>query len=150
MTGQSSASESAQAYAFERYQAQSGGPIMDLMTLGVSSMMAAVKAVAAATEAGDLQHDPEAVDSAIKKFGDMQAVLDDIQRRSKDLAMKTPLGGGYAEKVSNMNQQMGELADGQVIPDLIKVIDQLKVELDRNRKAYRAVEESTSDTMNKL
>ncbi len=150
MTGQSSAQESAQAYAFERYHAQAGGPLIGFMTGGVSTIMAAVKSAAAASEAGALQHDPEAVDTAIKKLENFQATLQKIRHRSSLLATKTPLGGGYAAEVGQVNGEIGQVAQTSVIPDLVKAIDALKVELDKSRKSYRNVEESTSGTMNKL
>lgn len=150
MTGQSSPQESAQAYAFERYSQQSGGPLMGFLTGGISTIMAAAKSVSAASEAGALQHDPQAVDSAIKKLDDFQNVLTKIQSRASVLATKTPLGGGYADKVGHVNGQVGELARNIVIPDLVKAIDALKTELDKSRKSYRNVDEGTSGTFNKL
>lgn len=150
MTGQSSPQESAQAYAFERYSQQSGGPLMGFLTGGISTIMAAAKSVSAASEAGALQHDPQAVDSAIKKLDDFQKVLDRILRRSQRLATRTPLGGGYAKQIGQVNAEIGEVAKNTVIPDLIKAIEELKAELDKSRKSYRNVEEGTSGTMNKL
>ncbi|MFD4642866.1 hypothetical protein ACFWN2_36550 [Lentzea sp. NPDC058436] len=150
MTGQSSAQESAQAYAMERYYAQSGGPLMGFMSGGVSTILAAAKSVEAAAEAGALQHDPEAVDSAIKKLDEFAAVLEKMVRRSDRLVTKTPLGGGYAEQIGQLNREIGQAAKSEVIPDLVKAIAELKAQLDKSRKSYRNVEESTSGTMNRL
>jgi hypothetical protein len=150
VTGESSAQESAQAYALERYYAQSGGPLMGIMTGGVSTIMAAAKSVQAASEAGALQHDPEAVDSAIKKLEDFEAVLVKMHRRSRILGSKTPLGGGYAEEVGNFNKKIGEVAGEKVIPDLIEAIRELKAQLDKSRRSYRNVEEGTSGTFKQL
>lgn len=150
MTGEISAQESAGAYALERYYAQSGGPLMGFMTGGVSTIMAAAKSVQAATEAGALQHDPEAVDTAIKKLDDFANVLEKIARNAAHLATKTPLGGGYADQIGKLNEEIGEAARSEVIPDLIKAIGELKAQLDKSRKSYRNVDESTSDTMNRL
>lgn len=150
MTGQSSAQESAQAYALERYYAQSGGPLMGFMSGGVSTILAAARSVEAAAEAGALQHDPEAVDTAIKKLDDFAAVLEKIARNSAYLATKTPLGGGYADQIGKFNEGIGEAARSEVIPGLIKAISELKVQLDKSRKSYRNVDEGTSGTMNRL
>ncbi|MDX8055267.1 hypothetical protein SK571_38335 [Lentzea sp. BCCO 10_0798] len=150
MTGESSAQESAQAYALERYYAQFGGPLMGIMTGGVSTIMAAAKSVQAASEAGALQHDPEAVDSAIKKLEDFEAVLGKIQRKAGRLATKTPLGGGYADQIGKINERIGEAVRSEVIPDLINAIGELKAQLDKSRKSYRNVEESTSGTLEQL
>ncbi|MCX2954956.1 hypothetical protein [Lentzea sp. NEAU-D7] len=150
MTGESSAQESTQAYAFERYYAQSGGPLMGLATGGVSTILAAAQSVEAATEAGAFQHDPDAVDSAIKKLDDFANVLEKIGRNAAHLATKTPLGGGYAAQIGKLNEEVGEVARSEVIPDLIRAIGELKAQLDRSRKSYRNVDESTSDTMNRL
>jgi hypothetical protein len=150
VTGQSSAQESAQAYALERYYAQSGGPMMGFMSGGVSTILAAAKSVEAAAEAGALQHDPEAVDTAIKKLSDFEAVLGKIQRRADRLATKTPLGGGYADQIGKLNEGIGEAVRSDVIPNLINAVGELKAQLDRSRKSYRNVEEGTSGTMNRL
>ena len=150
MTSGISAQESAGAYALERYYAQSGGPLMGMMTGGVSTIMAAAKSVQAASEAGALQHDPAAVDSAIKKLDDFEAVLEKIRRRSRILGSKTPLGGGYAAEVGNFNKAIGEMASQKVVPDLIEAIRELKAQLDKSRKSYRNVEESTSGAFEQL
>ncbi|KOV85754.1 hypothetical protein ADL03_10860 [Nocardia sp. NRRL S-836] len=120
------------------------------MTGGVSTFAVAAKSVAAAAEAGALQHDPQAVDTAIRKLDEFQRTLERIKRRSSLLATRTPLGGGYADRVGQINQEIGRLAQSTVVPDLVKAIDELKAELDKSRKSYRNVEESTSGTMNKL
>ena len=150
MTGQSSAEESAQAYALERYYAQSGGPLTGFMSGGVTTILAAAKSVEAAAEAGALQHDPEAVDTAIKKLTDFEAVLGKLHRRARVLASVTPLGGGYAEQIGAFNKGMGEVAGTAVIPDLIKAIGELKAQLDKSRTSYRNVEEGTSGTFKQL
>lgn len=150
MTGESSAQESAQAYALERYYAQSGGPFMGIMTGGVSTIRAAARSVQAASEAGALQHDREAVDTAIKKLEAFENALRRIQRRSMVLATKTPLGGGYAEQVGEFNKAIGEVADAKVIPDLITAVGELKAQLDNSRKSYRNVEEGTTGTFKQL
>ncbi|MGW6449583.1 hypothetical protein [Lentzea sp. NPDC055074] len=150
MTGQSSAQESAQAYALERYYAQSGGPLMGVMTGGVSTILAAARSVGAAAEAGAFQHDPAAVDTAIKKLDDFANVLEKIARNAAHLVTKTPLGGGYAEQIGKLNEEIGEAARSEFIPDLIKAINELKTQLDKSRQSYRNVDESTSDTMNRL
>ncbi|GLZ30193.1 hypothetical protein Lesp02_23830 [Lentzea sp. NBRC 105346] len=150
MTAQSSPQESSQAYAFEQYNEQSGGPFMGFMTGGISTIIAATKSIAAANEAGALATDPHAIDSAIKKLDEFQGVLEKIQRRSHVLAVKTPLGGGYADQVAGVNQEVGQLARTQVVPDLNKAIDALKAEIEKSRKSYHNVEAAHSDTFNKL
>ncbi|TWP53434.1 hypothetical protein FKR81_05615 [Lentzea tibetensis] len=150
MTAQSSPQESAQTYAFEQYNEQSGGSFMGFMTGGISTITAAVKSIAAANEAGALAADPHAIDSAIKKLDDFQVVLQKIATRARVLGTKTPLGGGYAEQVSKVNEEVGLLAQNAVIPDLVKAIEALKVEIEKSRKSYQAVEEGQSTTFNKL
>lgn len=150
MTGESSAQESAGVYALERYYAQSGGPLMGLLTGGASTIMAAAKSVQAASEAGALQHDPDAVDSAIKKLDDFAAVLEKMARRAVLLATRTPLGGGYANQIGELNRGIGEVVKTEVVPDLIKAINELKAQLDKSRKSYRNVEEGTSGTFKQL
>lgn len=150
MTGESSAQESAGAYALERYYAQAGGPLTGLMAGGVGAVLAAARSVQAAAEAGALQHDPEAVDTAIKKLDDFAAVLDKMYRRSMRLATKTPLGGGYADQIGELNRGIGDAVRSEVIPDLIKAVGELKTQLDKSRKSYRNVEEGTSGTLNRL
>jgi hypothetical protein len=133
----------------EREDEQPGARFPGFMT-GVETVEAAVTSVAAASEAGALRHDPETVGTAVKKLDDFQGVLRKILERSRVLATRTPLGGGYAHEVGEFNKRIGEVADTRVIPDLIKAIDELKTELNKSRRSYRNVEESTSGTMNRL
>ncbi|MEU7481478.1 hypothetical protein AB0A63_36270 [Lentzea sp. NPDC042327] len=97
-----------------------------------------------------IEHDPQAVDKAIGKLDDLQRTLERIKRRSSLLATRTPLGGGYAQAVGSINERVGELARSTVIPGLLRVIDELRAELDKSSRSYRNVEESTSDTLNRL
>ena len=139
-----------QAYAFEQYRQQGGGSLMSLLTMGMSDVIAATRAIGAATEAQALSVDPHVVDTMLKKLTEMQDVLAKVRQRASVLTTATPLGCGYAEAVGEVNKQFGAQATGEVIPDLVKAIDSLKAEIEKSRTSYQNVDGGQSSTFEKL
>ena len=139
-----------QAYAFEQYRQQGGGSLMSLLTTGMSDVVAATRAIGAATEARALSVDPHVVDTMLKKLTEMQDVLAKVRQRASVLTTATPLGGGYAEAVGEVNKQFGTQATGEVIPDLVKAIDSLKAEIEKSLTSYRNVDGGQSSTSENL
>ncbi|MFD1149712.1 hypothetical protein [Saccharothrix hoggarensis] len=137
-------------YALKQYREQSGGGLASLFTMGLSDVVAAAKALAAANEAKALAVDPQAVDTMLKKLTDMQDVLDGIQADAEMLASQTPLGGGYAEDIGKVNAQLGHQVINEVIPEMVKAIADLKDQVDKSRASYRNVDEAKSETFNNL
>ncbi|MFD0202227.1 MULTISPECIES: hypothetical protein [Saccharothrix] len=137
-------------YAFEQYREQNGGVLASLLTMGMSDIMAATKALAAASQAQALSVDPHAVDSMLKKLTDMQDALDQIQQEADLLTTQTPLGGGYAEEIGNVNAEVGQQVVNDVIPEMVKAIEDLKVQVEKSRASYQNVEEAESQTFNNL
>jgi hypothetical protein len=139
-----------QAYAFDQYRQEGGGSLMSLLTMGMSDVIAATRAIGAATEAQALSVDPHVVDTMLKKLTEMQDVLDQAIRQAARLAADTPLGGGYAEQVSAINRQVGQQAKDDVLPDLVKAIADLKAEIEKSRASYQNVDTGQSGTFNNL
>ncbi|MFC5055538.1 DUF3558 family protein [Saccharothrix xinjiangensis] len=110
---------------------QQNGSLAGLFTTGLSDIVAATKAVAAASEAQALSVDPHAVDSMLKKLTEMQDALAKVQRQSVQLSNKTPLGGGYAEEIGAVNGQLGEQVVGEIIPEMSRAIDDLDIEQEK-------------------
>lgn len=137
-------------YAFEQYRQQAGGGLASLLTMGLSDIMAATKALAAASQAQALSVDPNVVDSMLKKLTDMQDALDKMQRRADVLTMRTPLGGGYAEQIGVVNARLGDQAMSEIIPDMVKAIDDLKTQIDKSRASYQNVDETKAQTLDNL
>jgi hypothetical protein len=137
-------------YAFEQYRQQAGGGLASLLTMGLSDIMAATKALAAASQAQALSVDPHVVDSMLKKLTDMQDALDGIALRAERLTMRTPLGGGYAEEIGTVNAQLGKQVTTEIIPDMVKAIEDLKVQIEKSRASYQNIDEAKSQTFNNL
>ncbi|MBP2334622.1 hypothetical protein JOF41_000800 [Saccharothrix coeruleofusca] len=139
-------------YAMEQYreQQQGGGGLAGLLTLGVGQVVAAAKALAAATEAQALSVDPHVVDAMLKKLTDMQDALDQAVGRAHVLSANTPLGGGYAEEIGRVNRQLGEQAITGVIPDMVAAIEDLKTQIEKSRASYQNVDEAKGKTFDNL
>lgn len=112
--------------------------------------MAATKALSAASEAQALSVDPNAVDSMIKKLTEMQDALDKVRGKAALLSTRTPLGGGYAEDIGQVNGQLGEQVVNDIIPEMMQAIDDLKVQVEKSRASYQNVDEAKAQTLNNL
>lgn len=123
--------------------------VQTVLSTGTADIAAAGKAVAAATASGAFSVDPAVVDSMIKKLVEMVEELNAIRRRSRELSQDTKLGGGYAEVISKANSQFGETAATQ-IQDAIREINALKAQIEKSRASYQAVDQTHSDSLNKL
>jgi hypothetical protein len=137
-------------YALEQYRQQGGGGLASLFTMGMSDVIAATKALSAANEAQALSVDPNAVDTMLKKLTEMQDTLDEIQVDADLLTTRTPLGGGYAEDIGNVNAQLGRQVVNDVIPEMVQAIEGLKVEVEKSRASYQNIDEAKAQTFNNL
>lgn len=137
-------------YAMEQYRQQAGGGLASLFTMGMSDIVAATRAVAAASEAQALSVDPQAVDSMLRKLTDMQDALDGIQQRAATLLTRTPIGLGYAEEIGNVNAQLGRQVVDDIIPEMVKAIEDLKDQIDKSRASYQNIDDTESQTFNNL
>ncbi|SER91152.1 type VII secretion target [Lentzea albida] len=127
----------------------SGGAWDSIFSGGLSAVMAAGQAVAVAVETQQLSVDPHLVDSMIKKLTAMKDAIDDVQQRAADLSADTKLGGGYAEQISQNNRTFGRAAQ-QTLKDMAKAIDDLKLQIEKSRASYKAVDRSSADSIKKL
>ncbi|XVS66325.1 hypothetical protein ACQPYE_09785 [Actinosynnema sp. CA-299493] len=150
MTGNGGSTGDVGQYAFEQYRQQSGGGLVGTLTLGLSDIVAATKALAAASEAHSLSVDPHAVDSMLRKLTEMQDALGKVQRSGQVLTTHTPLGQGYAEAIGKVNSTLGQQAVGEVVPDVITAIDALKEQIEKSRASYRNVDEAKAQTFDNL
>lgn len=137
-------------YALEQYRQDSGGGLAGVLTLGLSDVVAATRALSAASEAKALSVDPQAVDSMLRKLTEMQDALDAVRGKTAYLATDTPLGGGYADEIGKVNGQLGRQAVNEVIPDLVRAIDELKTQIDKSRASYHNVDDAESHTFTNL
>ncbi|ONI93039.1 hypothetical protein ALI22I_00385 [Saccharothrix sp. ALI-22-I] len=137
-------------YALEQYRQQGGGGLASLLTMGMSDIVAATKALSAASEAQALSVDPNVVDAMLRKLTEMQDSVEKIRRRADLLTTATPLGGGYAQEIGQVNAQLGDEVVNQVIPEMVKAIDDLKTQIDKSRSSYQNVDEAKAQTLNNL
>jgi hypothetical protein len=137
-------------YALQQYRQQGGGGLASLFTMGMSDVIAATKALSAASEAKALSVDPQAVDTMLKKLTEMQDALDKIVRSSMLLTSNTPLGGGYAEEIGGVNAQLGKQVLNEIIPEMTTAIDGLKSQIEKSRASYQNVDDAKAQTLNNL
>ncbi|MDU0293596.1 hypothetical protein [Saccharothrix longispora] len=137
-------------YALEQYRQDSGGGLAGVLTLGLSDVVAATRALSAASEAKALSVDPQAVDSMLRKLTEMQDALEKILRQAAQLTTDTPLGQGYAEEIGKVNSELGHQAVSEVIPDMVRAIEDLKVQIEKSRASYQNVDEAKAQTLNNL
>lgn len=126
-----------------------GGTWDGIFGSGLSAIMDAGKAVAAAVETQQLSVDPHLVDAMIKKLTEMGDALDKVAFRSADLSADTKLGGGYAEAISQGNRTFGRAAQ-QTLKDIAKAIEQLKTQIEKSRASYQNVDQAGADSLKKL
>jgi hypothetical protein len=137
-------------YAFEQYREQGGGGLASIFTMGMSDIVAATKAIAAATEAQALSVDPHIVDAMLKKLTEMQDAVGEIQLKARLLKTETKLGEGYARDISKTNQLLGEHVTNTQVPDMLKAINSLKVEIEKSRASYQNADGGQAGTFNNL
>ncbi|SMD23978.1 type VII secretion target [Lentzea albidocapillata] len=116
---------------------------------GLSAVMDAGRAVAAAVETQQLSVDPQLVDAMIKKLTEMSDALENVAMNAGDLSMDTKLGGGYAEAISQGNRTFGQAAQKTLV-DMAKAIESLKTQIEKSRASYKAVDQSSADALKKL
>jgi uncharacterized protein YukE len=134
-------------FALETYRQESG---MGWLLGGLLDLTAATKAFAAANEARALSIDPHAIDSMLAKLTGMQRELEAAANRSSQIATATPLGGGYAEYVGQVNRDVGREVLTRIIPELSRAFDDLKAEIEKSRASYRTVDDAHQGTMNNI
>lgn len=150
MASEDDAAQSVGQYAFEQYREQGGGAFAGIFTTGLSDIVAATKAIAAANEAKALSADPNTIDATLKKLTEMQDELGGIREMTSLLNTETPLGGGYAEEVGRFNQQFGKQVVEKIIPDVVKALDNLKAEVEKSRDTYQNVDGGQAGTFDNL
>ena len=138
--------DNAGEYALEQYSQDSGA---GWWSVGLTSVTAATKALAAANEAHALSIDPHAVDSMLKKLTDMQDELAKPALQSMQVGYGTPLGRGYAEDIDQVNKQLGRYVFTDTIPKLTQAIDDLKAAIEKCRASYQNVDATNAVTINK-
>ncbi|MET8757476.1 hypothetical protein [Lentzea sp. NPDC004782] len=116
---------------------------------GLAAIVSAAKAVSVAAETQQLSVDPHLVDTMIKKLGEMQSALQEVQFRSLDLSADTKLGGGYAEKISQNNRTFGQDAQN-TLKSVHDAIEALKTQIEKSRASYEAVDQAGADSLKKL
>lgn len=139
--------DNAGEYALEQYSKGTGA---GWWSLGLINITAALKAVTAANEAHALSIDPHAVDLMLKKLTLMQDNLQAAAHDSALIASSTPLGGGYAAVIGQLNRDIGHDVTSRAVPQLVQVIDDLKAEIEKSRASYKNVDATQTDAMNTI
>ncbi|MFE2751909.1 hypothetical protein ACFXGA_07875 [Actinosynnema sp. NPDC059335] len=105
--------------------------------IGIDKVGAVTRALAAANDAGALSIDPEAVDSITKKLSAIRVqLLDDMTMFSTYLTSGNSLGGGYAEKIGEVNRKIAAHVLATLIPKLAQAIEDLAEEIKKSGAYY--------------
>ncbi|MFJ6676459.1 hypothetical protein ACIQMJ_35605 [Actinosynnema sp. NPDC091369] len=139
--------DNAGEFALEKLSRESGTGWWDI---GLVNIRAATGAIAAATEAHALSIDPHAVDSMLAKLAAMRDELDRVTMRSTLVGSRTPLGGGYAEEVGQINREMGNEVLTRIIPQLVRAISDLGAEIEKSRASYQNMDAANQAKMDDI
>lgn len=139
--------DNAGEFALEKLGRESGAGWWDL---GLINIQAATRAIAAATEAHALSIDPHAVDSMLRKLTGMREELEQGARNASLVGSRTPLGGGYAEEVGQVNRELGKQVLTKTIPQLVQAIDELRAEIEKSRASYQNMDAASQAAMDDI
>lgn len=110
----------------------------------VQEMTSHAQGLAAMSAAGQFAVSPDLAQAMSHQFDQILDTISEMQRNSFRLYSRMPLGGGYAEQISDMNVQLGNQA-ATVIADFKDQVLTLKEAVLKSVANYRAVDEQTQD-----
>jgi hypothetical protein len=120
------------------------GSVAGAMTGEVQRMTSHAQGLAAMAATGQFAVSPDLAQAMSQQFDQIIDTIDHMQRTSRALTVKMPLGGGYAEQISDMNVQLGQQSV-QVMSDFKDQIATLKEAVLQSVANYRSVDEHARD-----
>lgn len=121
---QQQAQEKMRQWMEAQNQTPNTGPLGGIFQLG-----ATVQSLVAAAGAGQISIAPDVGDAIIKQLTSVQDSAETMVRDTGQVALRAPLGGGYAEQISEFNEQLatgGPNSAKEVLTKFSKEIDVLK------------------------
>jgi hypothetical protein len=87
---------------------------------------ASLDTIYGAATSGALRVDPQTGDATLKFLSEVQELADKMGRQINQVAVRTPLGGGFGEEVGAFNQQLASSGPNSAQDVLAKFSDELK------------------------
>jgi hypothetical protein len=95
---------------------------------------------------GSLKVDPHTGEATLKFLSQVQDVVDTMRRRTGDVGIRTPLGGGFGEQVGAFNQGLAGGAE-DVLEAFSRELDLLKDTVRRSMESYVATDGANARTI---
>ncbi|SDH90703.1 hypothetical protein SAMN05192558_103371 [Actinokineospora alba] len=117
---------------------------------GIFQIGATVQSLVAAAGAGQISIAPDVGDAIIKQLAAVQDSADVMSRDARRVALRAPLGGGYAEEISRFNEQLasgGGNSAQEVLTKFIKEIDALKQAVTASMANYGRTDSGNAGTI---
>ena len=115
----------------------------------IADMGAKADAMTAAANAGQFAMSPDLAAAMTKQFNELQDVVAKMQRTSRLLVQKTPLGGGYGTQIADMNAQVGQNA-GTLLTEFDRKVQALREAVEASVANYRRADSGSSDNIKKI
>ncbi|WP_188316559.1 hypothetical protein [Solihabitans fulvus] len=104
--------------------------------------------LAAAARAGQFAVSPDLAQAMAKQFDDMIDTISLMREKSRILTTKTPLGGGYADQIGDVNAKVGQLA-ADLLTDFHKRVQGLRESVLKSVANYRSVDQNATNALQK-
>jgi hypothetical protein len=103
-----------------------------------------------AATSGALKVDPHTGDATLKFLSQVQDVVEAMRRRTDDVGSRTPLGGGFGERVGAFNQELAAGGPDSAQDQLARFsreLEQLKDAVTRSMESYLGTESGNARTI---
>ena len=111
---------------------------------------ASLDTIYGAALSGALKVDPQTGDTTLKFLDEVQNMTAKMLRQTNNVAVRTPLGGGFAEEIGAFNRQLAAGGSNSAREQLLKFsaeLEQLKTAVAESMKAYAATESANARTL---
>jgi hypothetical protein len=93
-----------------------------------------------AAASGTLKVDPQSGETTLKFLDDVRELTERMRRSGANVAVRTPLGGGFGEEVGAFNERLaagGTHSFQDVLATFTRELEMLKEAVTRSMEAYR-------------
>jgi hypothetical protein len=111
---------------------------------------ASLDTIYGAALSGALKVDPQTGDTTLKFLTEVQNMTAKMLRQTNNAAVRTPLGGGFAQEIGAFNQQLAAGGSNSARDLLLKFsaeLEQLKTAVAESMKSYAATESANARTL---
>lgn len=103
-----------------------------------------------AASSGALQVDPSTGETTLKFLDQVRDMVDTMVRRSDEVGVKTPLGGGFADEVGTFNQRLavdGPNSAKEVLLTFRRELEALRGAVVESMAAYQSTDRANARTI---